>query len=99
VVLERSIGNQLCSAARSMGDRSRLALGAELIEGNTLPSQKREELVGRVGAHAVGGFALSAADVPDAQLPRHLNLRPAGRRENVGVGIEDRMILPAERLD
>ena len=64
-----------------------MALNTKLIGWVALPRKERKEFVGRVGANAVGEFALSAANVPDARLPRHVDLRPSGWRENVGVGI------------
>jgi hypothetical protein len=61
------------------------------------------EIPHELGSGRAGG-AFKAAnpriEVPvlDAQLPGHVDLRPSGWRENVGVGIEDKMILLAERL-
>src|SRR5262249_14666125 len=57
----------------------------KLIEWGAWPRKERKEFVGRVGANAVGEFALSAADVPDAQLPRHVDLRPSGWRDGAVV--------------
>src|SRR5262245_8693395 len=82
-----------------MGDRRRLALRAKLIEGYPLAGKECQHLLGCIRPDPVREFAFSLAEVLNAQLPRHVNARPPGRSENVGVRVEDQMIFVAKRLD
>ena len=63
-----------------MGDRRRLALRAKLIEGYPLARKEYQHLLGCIRPDPVREFALSLADVLNAQLPRHVNARPISDR-------------------
>ena len=58
-------------------DGGRLALRAKLIEGNALSREKCQEILGCECFYPIRKFALPCADLPNAQLPRHVNGRSA----------------------